>query len=118
MTIADCSNEDGSPRQGMKEKWQEIQNQIRFIFDAAAEWCICYGEAQKIVLSQFGKKICNIDENNFENIRLWFKNNGFRSFQILSPQQHNKLIQSENEYSAWFNKYNKRQNITYNQYAQ
>lgn len=105
MTLAECSNEDGSPRQGLKDKWQEIQSSIRQVFDAAAEWLVCYGETQVIVLNQFGKTIKNIDENNFENIRQWFKNNGFRRMQILDKKVHSELMKSANEYSKWFNQH-------------
>ena len=43
-----------------------------------------------------------IPYSKIDEIKTWIHNNWFRYCQILMPEYHNQLIQTDNEYSRWF----------------
>jgi hypothetical protein len=102
MTLKQMTNDSGAPLSSYKERWEDVQNRVKEIFEAAGKWALDTGEVQILVLKQFGKRIENIDEGNFSQIVKWFSVNGFRVIQLLSPDMHNELIKTNNEYTAWF----------------
>lgn len=88
-------------------------------------------EACRKVLIQFCKKLADIQKTAFDNfidpaellimisrnygwiwetipwgrldeVKIWCKNNWWRHCQMLNPEQHNILMQTENDYSTWF----------------
>lgn len=115
-TVKELSDEEGKPRQGCKDHWGDLQSGIRSIWETVRSFAIDIGEAQQVIVKQFGKPIYHIDEDNFDTIKQWFKNNHFRVFQILSPDRHNILMTTENiqfkPYQEWFTYHNKKSAVT------
>jgi hypothetical protein len=91
-------------RKGHEETVKNLRNRVREIFESAIsphDDVLCAGEVHLLINSQWGD-IRFIDESRYEEIKTWFKNNGFRKLQILSPKIHAELMTTENAYSQWF----------------
>jgi hypothetical protein len=83
---------------------KKIANEIDKIWITGKKCGFDVGEIHVIIARNFGLKNREIPVEKVNEIQQFFIKNTFRKFQLLAPQHHDILMQTENEYSKDFRK--------------
>jgi len=84
----------------------KFKDRINWVYKAGHDRGLCDGEITQMINLNFGyyPRFENIPWGKMPEVREWLINNAHRNFQMLSPNYHNELMKSENLYSQWFKK--------------
>jgi uncharacterized protein with HEPN domain len=101
---------EGEIKVGSKEIVAEFKAELSKIQNAIMDQLFDLGEMLLMINRNYGYSWDNIPFGKMEEIKSWVRRNYFRKTQILSPEMHSALMESENncgavEYQDWFNKH-------------
>ena len=82
----------------------KFKEKIHSIYKVGEERGICPGELLLMININFGYFKRDMPWGRMDEVREWVINNAFRNYQILEPENHKILMQSDNEYSRNFKK--------------
>jgi hypothetical protein len=86
---------------------KKISAKIDMIYFAGIKQGLCHGEISLMIAMNFKYYSREIPYGRSDEIKQWIINNAFRNYQILEPERHKEIIQSDNYYSQDFKHHEK-----------
>ena len=105
--VCDFLNIDSEWPLEPSEVLMKFKGKINLIYKAGEERGICPGELLLMINKNYGYFKRDIPWGRMDEIREWVINNAFRNYQILEPERHKILMQTDNFYSQDFKKHEK-----------